>query len=175
MDIRAKRFLVRVGVAGVIIWMFGVAWFAFHKEFSWTPSELHAGNRRVPWEIFSKERVEAELAGGQIVLLDVFGRWNPECITHQRLALEQATVRRLIYRHRVVALRADWTEYEADDEIAQELERLNEVSVPLVVIYSPNQQPIKFGSDRAITEIAVIAGLEEAAKLRSKRSSRFPQ
>jgi len=76
---------------------------------------------------------------------------------HVNRSLERPTVRKWLYRKRVIPLDADWTNENA--EIEAELYLLDEISVPLIVIYSP-QKPPKVLRD-LFTEEDVVRALEE--------------
>ncbi len=159
MSSQLKRLFLPYAVAGLSIalvcgvlcgysWLFGPRW---------SSEEQRAGDRPIPFRPFSKKRLERELSAGHTVLVHFYANWMIGMTFHVNRSLERPTVRKWLYRKRVIPLDADWTNENA--EIEAELYLLDEISVPLIVIYSPQKSP-KVLRD-LFTEEDVVRALEE--------------
>ena len=69
------------------------------------------------------------------------------CKSNEKFAVERAAVKKLMHTNNVVAMKADWSEANADVE--SELKRLKRPSIPLLAVY-PAGKP---------TEVLVLDGL----------------
>ena len=159
MSSQLKRLFLPYAVAGLSIaivcgvlcgysWLFGPRW---------SPEEYRVGNQPIPWKTFSKRSLNDELARGRSVLVNFRADWDIATVIHERTSLEKPSVRRLIFRKNITPLIADWTD--DDKDISNELQELGEISIPRVVIYSP-QKPPKVLRD-FLTEKDVVRALEE--------------
>ena len=87
------------------------------------------------WAPWSRTAVDAALARGQPVFVDITAAWCVSCQANKRLVLDRASVREAFERAGVVRLRADWTQ--RDPAITEELARHGRNGVPLYLLYAP--------------------------------------
>ena len=92
------------------------------------------------WETWSPEVVDAALAEGRPVFVDFTATWCATCQVNKSRAYNGA-VRNLFKKHNILALKADFTDY--DPAIAEALGALERKAVPVNALYLP-------GADEAI-------------------------
>jgi thiol:disulfide interchange protein DsbD len=85
------------------------------------------------WERWSQARVEELRQKGTPVFLDFTARWCLSCQVNEKVALDNAEVRKRFQQKGIVILRADWTD--SNDAIARGLATFGRASVPLYVFY----------------------------------------
>jgi suppressor for copper-sensitivity B len=137
-----------------------------------------AGHERVTpsllaWTPFDEARAVELADGGGLVFVDVTADWCATCKVIERVVLETEEVAALFERHRVVAMRADWTN--RDDRIAEFLARFGRYAIPFYVLYRPGEEPHVFGE--LLTRSAVVEAVEGAASrvaARAPASTRSP-
>jgi suppressor for copper-sensitivity B len=108
----------------------------------------------IPWIEFDRAEAEALAAQGELVFVDVTADWCFTCKANERLVLETPETRALFEEHRVVAMKADWTN--RDDDIAAFLAEHGKYSIPFYLLYRPGQEPHPF------SELLTKAALQEA-------------
>lgn len=113
---------------------------------SWYNQDLSLPTRSLAnnwegWEDFSPERVAQLRREGKPVLIDFTAKWCLICQANH-LVLSSNEVKRLLDQAGVVKMKADWTKN--DSVITQELSKFGRNSVPLYVLYGPNdkQEPL---------------------------------
>jgi len=100
------------------------------------------------------DRAEAaRLAGeGRLVFLDITADWCVTCKVNERVILSTPEVIAAFRSHRVVAMKADWTN--RDDEIARFLADHGRYGIPFYMLWRPGAEPHVFGE--LITKQEVI-------------------
>jgi thiol:disulfide interchange protein DsbD len=96
-------------------------------------------NRLIAWETWDPARVEAAVAAGRPVFVDVTADWCFTCKINEGLFLETEEVAGAFERNDVLALRADWTR--PDDEIGELLASFGRYGIPFYVMYRPGREP----------------------------------
>jgi thiol:disulfide interchange protein DsbD len=91
----------------------------------------------VTWQAWSEAAVRDALAQGRPVFVDFTAAWCVTCQVNKQWVLDRPATRELFTRHRVLALRADWTQQDAD--IARELARHGRNGVPLYLVHRPDR------------------------------------
>jgi thiol:disulfide interchange protein DsbD len=116
----------------------------------------------VTWEPYAPGRIEAALAEGRPVLLNVTAAWCVTCLVNERAALASTTVASRLADRRVLALKADWTRRDA--AITRLLASFDRGGVPLYVLYpadaagrAPTVLP------QLLTETEVLSALDRLA------------
>ena len=98
----------------------------------------------IPWQPYSKDRLEAAIASGKTVFVDFTADWCLTCKANESVAINQPEVAELIRRDGIVALRADKTE--PAPEVDQLLKQLgnNSASIPFYAVFPENNpaQPV---------------------------------
>ncbi len=99
-------------------------------------------NRLIGWVPFDRAEAERRAAEGRYVFVDVTADWCLTCKVNERLFLETPEVADAFERHRVIAMRADWTR--RDDAIGRFLADFGRYGIPFYVMYRPGREPHVF-------------------------------
>jgi len=97
----------------------------------------------ISWVAFDRSQAESLSAGGQLVFVDVTADWCFTCKVNERLVLDTPEVAEAFEAHRVVPMKADWTN--KNDEIAKFLAEHGRYGIPFYLLYRPGQEPHVFG------------------------------
>lgn len=89
----------------------------------------------VEWQTFELSAVDAALAEGKTVFVDVTADWCVTCKVNKRLVLDNETVLERLRAPDVVCLRADWTR--PSNAIAAYLASFGRYGIPFNVVYGP--------------------------------------
>jgi thiol:disulfide interchange protein len=114
---------------------------------------------RIDWTAFDEGQAMALAAAGRPVFVDFTADWCLTCKANERLVLGTAAVADAFERHRVVAMKADWTN--RDDSISEVLARYGKAAVPFYVLYRPGREPLPFGE--LLSKGRVLEALDETA------------
>jgi thiol:disulfide interchange protein len=87
----------------------------------------------IAWEPWSPERVEALRTEGRPVYVDFTARWCATCQANKKLVFSSEKVKSYFREHRIVTLKADWTN--TDPRITAELAKWNRSAVPFNLVY----------------------------------------
>jgi thiol:disulfide interchange protein len=115
----------------------------------------------IPWVTFDRARAETLTAGGQLVFVDVTADWCFTCKVNERLILDTPEVAKAFAEHRVVPMRADWTNQNA--EIAAFLKEHGRYGIPFYLLYRPGREPHVFSE--LPSKDALVATVLEAASV----------
>jgi thiol:disulfide interchange protein len=85
------------------------------------------------WQPYSDAALNKYRSEGKVVMIDFTADWCVNCQTNFRWAINREAVKELITRHRVVPMKADWTDQ--NETIKSKLAELNSISIPLLAIY----------------------------------------
>jgi len=153
-----KRRLAGFGIAALAL--LGVAVTASYAANSTPPSGAQAAavaGDAIPYEKYSAVRLEALRGEGRPVFINATAAWCITCLVNERVALAGENVKRKFDEHKVAALKADWTNRDA--EITALLASQRRSGVPLYLYYAPNaREPIVL--PQILTEGSVVAALE---------------
>src|SRR5437867_3715596 len=90
--------------------------FVFASGIYFIGNKFHSANLasadsrlRGDWQAFTPERLQAELEQGRLVFVDFTAAWCLTCKFNEASVLESAEVRQAFQRHRIVKMKADWT------------------------------------------------------------------
>src|SRR6266581_2625925 len=115
---------------------------------------------RGDWQVFTPDRLQAELEQGHSVVVDFTAAWCLTCKFNEANVLESAAVREAFQRHAIVKLKADWTN--GDPVITKLLQQFGRPGVPLYVLYpGKSAEPIVF--PELLTKSMVLEKLETVA------------
>mgnify|MGYP006285728199 FL=1 len=107
------------------------------------------------WEPWSPQRVRDALAEGRPVFVDFTAAWCVSCQANKKLVLDRDAVVQAMAAHKVLRLRADWTQ--RDPAITAELARHGRNGVPLYLLYASAQQ-----SPRVLPELLTTGIVTDA-------------
>ncbi len=96
-------------------------------------SASRATEKATIWQPFSAEAVRQARAGGKAVFVDFTAAWCLSCQVNERVVLNTADVQKQLTSSGVVAMKADWTQY--DDKITAALAATGRSGVPTYIIY----------------------------------------
>jgi thiol:disulfide interchange protein DsbD len=85
------------------------------------------------WEPYSAARLAELRAAGTPVFIDMTAAWCATCKVNERIALSSDRFFGALEQHGVVAMKGDWTDYDA--EITSFLQEFGAAGVPLYVVY----------------------------------------
>lgn len=100
-----------------------------------TPLAEQEGIATVAWRPFEQAGVDALVAEGRVVLVDVTADWCITCRVNKKLVLDTQPVAGLLTGGEVVAVRADWTN--PDPAIAAYLASFGRYGIPFNAVYGP--------------------------------------
>lgn len=143
--------LVAVLAAGFIVWLVGISrgagrvrlatsalavlvalgagWFVLQSAVPEANTQAKAGETQA----WTPERVAALQAEGKPVFVNFTAAWCITCLANERVALSRQEVRDAFAAHKVVYLKADWTN--RNSQIAQALAEQGRAGVPLYLFY----------------------------------------
>lgn len=113
------------------------------------------------WQPWSAQKVKDLTEEGRPILIDFTARWCLTCQVNERVALENAAVKKRLSELGVATLRADWTDQ--DPAIAGALEGYGRASVPLYVLYIPGA-PAPVLLPEILTPGVVLGALDQVGK-----------
>ncbi|MBR3218649.1 MAG: thioredoxin family protein, partial [Thermoguttaceae bacterium] len=96
------------------------------------------------WILFSRERLDQELAAGKIVLVDFTADWCMNCKVLESTVLHHPRVEQIIAEKKIVTMTADWTSRDASQDGRQVGELLRQYGgeqVPVVMIFPGGGEP----------------------------------
>lgn len=112
------------------------------------------------WAPFDRSRIDALVAEGRVVFVDVTADWCLTCKANKALVLDRGAVAERLGDGSVVPMRADWTR--PDDGIAAYLADYGRYGIPFNAVYGP-AAPEGVVLPEILTEAAVLNSLAQAA------------
>ena len=140
-------------LGGTALWLMVVLWGTIH------PTAPAAKTGNVNWQSFDAARLQAELAQGHVVLVDVTADWCLTCKVNKLTVVEHGAVADYLNQPGVVALQADWTQ--PSDIISRYLESFGRFGIPFDAVYGPNA-PQGLALPELLTEADVLTALRAA-------------
>jgi thiol:disulfide interchange protein DsbD len=92
------------------------------------------------YEAFTQQKLDALLASGRPVFVNMTAAWCITCLVNERTALSTEAVREALSGKNVAYLKGDWTN--RNPEITRLLERFGRSGVPLYVLYKNGREPV---------------------------------
>jgi thiol:disulfide interchange protein DsbD len=117
---------------------FGVSAQKVGQAYATEQGKISGADAESIWQPWSEQRVASELAAGRPVFVDFTASWCLICQVNKRTTLRTRATRELFEAHRIVALEADWTRYDA--AITDALEAQGRSGVPLYLLHTPDGQ-----------------------------------
>lgn len=160
----ASRFRTALARVIQVIGLVAIGWVGLEvlANTNTAPQETQAPSATVstttkasdPWQNWSAEAVQAELAQGHAVFVDFTAAWCVTCQINKQTTLNQADVLADFAAKQVRLMRADWTR--RDPAISRALAELGRSGVPVYVLYAPNRAP------RVLSELLSAAQVRAA-------------
>jgi thiol:disulfide interchange protein len=123
-------------------------------------------NRPIEWVPYSAKSLERELDDGRVVLISFSAEWSMNALVNERYALDRSQVKRYVRTHRVVPMKADWTD--GSDEIRDALRSIRVNSIPAIAVYSPASPDTPIVLTDLVTEQQVLDALKTAVIVKSR-------
>ena len=150
-----KRILALLLIA-TILWLVWVLSYVLDTRIPANQTQTDATT--INWFDYSPELMEKLAWEGKTVFLDFTAKWCLSCQVNERVALDKKEVADKFRELGVVAVKADWTRFDA--RITRALAGLGKNSIPVYVIYSgENHRNMKILPE-IITSITVLEALE---------------
>jgi thiol:disulfide interchange protein len=108
-------------------------------------------------EAFSQQKLDALLASGQPVFVNLTAAWCITCLVNERTSLSAGAVREAFADQRIAYLKGDWTN--RNPEITRLLERFGRSGVPLYVLYRAGREPVVL--PQILTQSLVLDALRQ--------------
>lgn len=87
------------------------------------------------WIAYSQASLNADIAEGKTVFLDVTADWCLTCKANMKFTLSDATVEHRLFATDIIAMQADWTN--PDPEVIRLLHRYGRYGIPFNIVYGP--------------------------------------
>lgn len=120
------------------------------------PESSLGADGKIQWQSWSPALVEQAVAEGRVVFVDFTARWCTNCLANEKLVLDTAPIRAVFGKHKVLAIRADWTRRDAETRAA--INAYGRVGIPLNVIYGPG---LENGKPEILPEILTQEDVQE--------------
>ncbi len=118
-----KRIL-SIPVLLTIIWLF---WVLF--------AQINLVNREITqWQTYSSEKLQNAIENHQPVFINFTAKWCLTCLLNDKSTLSSKAFNKIINKHNVLLLKADWTN--KDKNIFKALQMYDRNSIPLYVYYN---------------------------------------
>jgi thiol:disulfide interchange protein len=115
---------------------------------------------QLQWVDYSEAGFQRYQAQGKTVLVDFSAKWCVNCLVNLETAIDTDATRQLIDELDVVAMYADWTNY--DPEVTRKLEELNSKSIPVLAIYPAGRPREPIVLRDLVTQSSVLSALRSA-------------
>lgn len=112
----------------------------------------------IQWAAFDRAQAESLSSEGQIVFVDVTADWCFTCKVNERLVLETPEVAQAFEEHKVLPMKADWTN--RNDEIGKFLAEHGRYGIPFYLLYRPGQDPHVFSE--LLTKETLVAAVRSS-------------
>ena len=158
---RAEGFGRKAGLATAAVAIVGAAALTAYGG-AFTPpaaaqAQTGAATSTLDYEPYTAARLEALRAEGRPVFINATAAWCITCLVNERVALSGETLKTQFDERKVVSLKADWTNGNA--EITALLAAQQRSGVPLYLYYAPGAQgPVVL--PQLLTESIVLAALK---------------
>jgi thiol:disulfide interchange protein DsbD len=114
-----------------------------------------------PWKRWSPAALASARAEGRAVFVDFTAAWCVTCQVNKRLVLESDAVHTRFEQRKVVQLRADWTNQDA--QITAALRDLGRIGVPVYAVYAAGSLGAPVLLPELLTKERVLRAIDEAA------------
>ena len=111
------------------------------------------------WQAFDPSEIQALVASGKIVLVDVTASWCLTCKVNELTSFSDPAVQKAIADAAVVRMRADWSR--PDPLIKAYLRGFGRAGIPFDAVYGP-QEPEGLALPEILTPSVVLSALGEA-------------
>jgi suppressor for copper-sensitivity B len=123
------------------------------------PRDIPMADRQ--WLAFDQNALDADIAEGKTVFLDVTADWCLTCKANMKLTLSRDEVAHRLFHTDIVAMQADWTN--PDPVIADLLHRYGRYGIPFNAVYGPGA-PQGIVLPELLTPQKVLDALDKASQ-----------
>lgn len=152
---KALRTLATVGAIAAAAWSLSLAVTADRV----TRGQSTTASQLIPWIEFDQTQAKGLASEGKMVFVDVTADWCLTCKVNEKAVLETTEIAGAFERLGVVAMKADWTNY--NEEIGDFLQLHGRSGIPFYLLYRPGQEPFLFGE--LLTKDKVLSALMEGS------------
>jgi suppressor for copper-sensitivity B len=148
--------LLASGLVATILWL---GWLlAGASGILASDNKIADNNGAVAWQPWQLQTIDAHLAKGQPVFVDVTADWCITCKVNKALVLNSGETRARFEAKNIALLQADWTL--PDPEIADYLASFGRFGIPFNILYYPDgQPPVIF--DELLTKEKIYSALDK--------------
>jgi len=113
------------------------------------------------WQPFDLRAIEALVADGKVVVVDVTADWCITCLVNKGAVLTRGPVLERLKSADTVAMKADWTR--PDEAISRYLASFGRYGIPFNAVYGPGA-PDGIALPELLTNAVVLNAMDQAAK-----------
>ena len=114
------------------------------------------------WQPYSAEAIDQARAQGKAVFVDFTAAWCLSCKVNERVVLDSPEVQAQLRKTNVVAMRADWTQY--DPKITAALQEVGRSGVPTYIVYPANASAAPDVLPELLSKGVVLGALQRDLK-----------
>lgn len=122
----------------------------------------HEDKGAVTWQTFSAEDVAKARSEGKAVFVDFTAAWCLSCQVNERVVLKTSDVEKQLKAPNVVAMKADWTQY--DPKITAALQAAGRSGVPTYIVYPANSSAPADVLPEVLSKSVVLDALQRDLK-----------
>ncbi|MCH9650366.1 MAG: thioredoxin family protein [Deltaproteobacteria bacterium] len=152
---KVLKTLAAVGAVGAAAWSISLAVTAEPVE----RGQSAIASQLIPWIEFDQAQAKGLASEGKMVFVDVTADWCLTCKVNEKAVLETPEVAGAFERLGIVAMKADWTNY--NEEIGDFLQLHGRSGIPFYLLYRPGREPYLFGE--LLTKDKVLNALAEGS------------
>ncbi len=112
------------------------------------------------WQVFNEATLNADLAEGKTVFLDVTAEWCLTCKANTKFTLSNSEITQRLFHSDIVAMQADWTN--PDAQVIDLLHHYGRYGIPFNAVFGP-AAPQGIVLPELLTPALVLKALDEAA------------
>jgi suppressor for copper-sensitivity B len=113
------------------------------------------------WATYSRNALDADIAEGKTVFLDITADWCLTCKANMKFTLSRDEVTQRLFHSDIVAMQADWTN--PDPIITDLLHKYGRYGIPFNVVYGPSA-PQGITLPELLTPALVLNSLDKASE-----------
>ncbi len=150
------RQVMGLALAGTAVWLGMI----LGTQLGWLGAAESAPSQgAIAWEKFDQGVLDAQVAAGKVVFVDVTADWCITCKVNKAAVVDRDPVAALLKNGSVLPLRADWTN--PDDGIARYLASFGRYGIPFNAVYGP-KAPHGIALPELLSADDILAAIRQA-------------